>query len=64
MQSQQQLVERVRALAAKTQRSESTLSRLLFGNGNRLDEIAAGGSITMTTYERAIAKLKEMEKAA
>lgn len=64
MTDQEQLVKRVREVATRTKRSTSTLSRLLFGNGNRLAEIEAGGSITMTTYERALTKLAELEKAA
>lgn len=64
MSDTQQLITRINALAAKTETSASTLSRKLFGNGKRIEEIAAGGSITMRTYEQALALLDEMEKAA
>lgn len=64
MTDQEQLVQRVRAVAQRTNRKPSTLSRILFGNGNRLSEIEAGGSITMTMYDRALAKLDEIERAA
>lgn len=64
MSDTQQLVERINRLAAKTETSPSTLSRKLFGNGKRIEEIAAGGSITMKTYEQALAMLSELERAA
>lgn len=64
MSDTQQLVARINALAERTDTSASTLSRKLFGNGNRIAEIAAGGSITMRTYEQALAMLEEMERAA
>lgn len=57
----QQLVARVYALAERTGASASTLSRKIFGNGKRIDEIAAGGSLTMATYSRAVERLAEME---
>jgi len=56
------LVKRVEALATRTGTSPSTLSRKLFGNGKRIDEIKAGGSLTLTTYQRALALLDEMER--
>lgn len=59
----QQLVARIHALAERTGASTSTLSRKLFGNGKRVDEIAAGGSLTMATYSRAVSQLAEMEAA-
>lgn len=61
MDDTQQMVARINALAERTSRSRSTLSRILFGNGKRLGEIEAGGSITMTTYRRAVEKLDSME---
>jgi len=64
MDDTQKLVARINALAERTNKSRSTLSRLLFGNGKRLDEIEAGGSITMATYGRAVSKIAEMERAA
>lgn len=60
----QRLLARVEALAKRTQRSTSTLSRELFGNGQRYEEIKAGGSLTLTVYQRAVEKLAELEKAA
>lgn len=60
----QKLLARVEALARRTGKSQSTLSRELFGNGKRFDEIKAGGSLTITVYERAVEKLAELERAA
>lgn len=57
----QKLIARVDALAQRTGASASTLSRKLFGNGKRLDEIRSGGSLTMTTYHRAVSTLRELE---
>lgn len=59
-----QLLDRIDAVAGRTGRSKSTLSRLLFGNGKRIEEIEAGGSITLTTYERAMIRLVEIENGA
>jgi len=63
MDDTQKLVARIDALARKTGASRSTLSRKLFGNGKRLDEIKAGGSLTMATYNRAIITLGKLEQA-
>lgn len=64
MSDTQELIARINALAERTETSTSTLSRKLFGNGKRLDEIVSGGSITMTTYARALERLSELEAAA
>lgn len=60
----QNLVKRVEALATLTGASPSTLSRKLFGNGKRIDQIKAGGSLTLATLERAKVSLSAMEAAA
>lgn len=57
----QQLIARIDALATRIGTSQSTLSRKLFGNGKRIDEIKAGGSLTLTTYQRALDRLAEIE---
>lgn len=64
MDETQKLLARVEALARATERSTSTLSRELFGNGQRFDEIKAGGSLTMAVFQRAVAKLEELERAS
>ena len=61
MDDTQKLIARVDALARRSGASPSTLSRKLFGNGKRLGEIKAGGSLTMATYKRAVAKLSDLE---
>lgn len=61
MDDTQKLIARVDALARRTGASTSTLSRKLFGNGKRFDEIKAGGSLTMTTYHRALDTLCGLE---
>lgn len=63
MDDTQKLIARVDALAHRTGASTSTLSRKLFGNGKRLDEIKSGGSLTMATYHRALATLRDLEAA-
>lgn len=61
MANTEHLLKRVRDLAEATGQSTATLSRKLFGNGQRFDEIERGGSLTMTTYERVAGLLSEME---
>ena len=58
------LTKRVRALADASGASASTLSRKLFGNGSRLDEIERGGDITARVMERAVERLIVLEHAA
>lgn len=60
----QELVARIKALAERQGISPSTLSTKLLGNGLRLAQIEAGGSLTMATYTRALAQLDELERAA
>ena len=64
MDDTQHLIARINALAERTNKSRSTLSRILFGNGKRLEEIEAGGSFTMTTYDRAVSRIAELERGA
>jgi hypothetical protein len=56
------LIARINALAIKTGKAKSTLSAALLGSGKRLAEMEAGKTITLATYERALAKLDEMER--
>lgn len=59
------IIQRARAYAEKKDRSIATISRKLFGNGNRLEEIASGAtSLRLDVLERAAERLAEMEKAA
>ena len=61
---EQELLGRIRALAEKQGISTGTLSAKILGNGSRFAQIEAGGSLTLSTYAKALAKLDEMERAA
>jgi hypothetical protein len=58
------LLARIDKHIEKSGAARSTVSRKLFGNGNRLDEIQNGGSLTMHKFVQAKAALLEMEQAA
>ena len=55
------IIERVEAHIAKTGSARSTVSRKVFGNGNRLDELKAGGNVTIKTLDRAEAAIASLE---
>lgn len=57
---EQELLERIRALADREGLSTSTLSARLLGNGKRFAQIEAGGSLTLATYAKAVARLEEL----
>jgi len=58
------VIQRARAYAEISNRSISTVSRLLFGNGNRIDEIERGASsVRVDILQRAHERLVMMEKA-
>lgn len=58
------LIRRIHALAEKTNRKPSTLSRELLGNGMRLSELENGSTITLDTYARVEKQLTDMERKA
>lgn len=60
----EQLIARIKALAVATGKAPSTLSASLLGSGKTLSELEAGKTITLAKYERALAKLDELERAA
>ncbi len=60
----EQLIARIKALAAKTNKSPSTLSSQLLGSGEILAKLEAGKTITLAKYERVLPLLSEMEAAA
>lgn len=63
MQTVQELVDRALRVAEATNRSPSTVSRLIFGGGQRLSELAEGkSSVSVDVFHRASAKLDEMEQ--
>ncbi|MGF1549794.1 MAG: NAD(+) synthase [Sphingomonadaceae bacterium] len=55
------LLARIEAYVARSGAARSTVSRKLFGNGKRLDEIAAGGSLTARKLAEAGEKLAALE---
>lgn len=60
----EQFIARARAYCASRNVSRSTLSRKLLGNGVRLNELEAGASLRVDTFERAKQRLSELEQAA
>jgi hypothetical protein len=60
----EQLIARIEALAAKQGRAPSTVDGALLGSGSIFANLKNGGTITLAKYERAIAELSEMERAA
>lgn len=60
----EQFIARARSYCERTGTQQSTLSRKLLGNGNRLAELATGKSFPrVDTFSRAKNLLSEMEKA-
>ena len=64
MSETQQLIARIKAFASARGRSASTISAKVLGSGKTLSELEAGKTITLAKYERAIAMLDELERAA
>ncbi len=60
----EQFIARAHAYCRSREVSPSTLSRKLLGNGQRLSELEQGKSLRVDTFERAIERLGEMERAA
>ncbi len=60
----QRLIARIHEMAEKTGKSPSTLSGQLLGNGTILSALEDGKTITLAKYERAMAALDEMDRAA
>jgi hypothetical protein len=59
------LVTRIKALARKTDRADSTISAAVLNSGAALASLESGDStITFAKYERAMAKLDELEAVA
>ena len=58
------LLSRIDAHIAKTGAARSTISRKLFGNGTRLDQITGGGSLTIRKFLQAEVTLTDMERGA
>lgn len=60
----EQIVSRVMALAEKTARSPATISRKVFGNGTRLDELKAGGGMNLRSLPAVHERLAQLENEA
>jgi hypothetical protein len=58
------LLNRIDAHVANTGAARSTISRKLFGNGTRLDQITRGGSLTIRKFLEAEVTLSDLERAA
>lgn len=56
------LLARIDAYIARSGAARSTVSRKLFGNGKRLDEIATGSSVTARKMGSVAAELEKMER--
>ena len=56
------LLDRIEAYIARTGAARSTVSRKLLGNGNRLEEIVAGGSLTSRKMAQAARVLDALER--
>ena len=64
MSETQQLIKRIRSVAKLTQRATATVSGQVLGTGQGLANLEAGKTITLAKYERAMAELDRMERAA
>lgn len=60
----EQLIARIRALAVKQNRAPATVAAPILGSGMAFANLEAGKTITLAKYERALAKLDELERAA
>lgn len=60
----QTLLHRADAYMKRAKAAPSTVSRKLFGNGNRLAEIKAGGTLTIRKLEEALATMDELESSS
>ena len=58
------LIDRIRALAAKTDRAPATVAATILGSGQSFSNLESGKTITLAKYERALVKLDELERAA
>jgi hypothetical protein len=60
----EQLITRIHAYCRAADRSPSTISRKLLGNGKRLSELEAGKSLRVDTLAKAQELLSQLEAAA
>lgn len=60
---QERFVARICAYMSRTGQSQSTVSQLVLGAPGTLKRLQEGKSCTLKTYELALAKLDELERA-
>lgn len=60
----QQLIERIEAVAAKTELSPKTISTRVLNSGAALESLKNGKTITVASWERAMRLLDEMDRKA
>lgn len=60
----QQLIARIRALAERDGLAPSTVGARVLGGGQIFSNLVNGKTITLAKYERANAKLSELERNA
>lgn len=58
------LIARIRALAAKTGKAPATIAAPILGSWQSFANLEAGKTITLAKYERAIAELAALEREA
>lgn len=60
-----EVISRARAYAVRSGKSPATVSRILFGNGTRLEQIESGkSSLRVDTLQKVQEKLTDLEAAA
>lgn len=60
-----ELITRARAYADSKGKSSKTVSRILFGSGSRLNQLASGkSSLRLDTLQKVHQKLAQLEGAA
>lgn len=59
-----EILTRIDQHIAQSGAARSTVSRKLFGNGNRLDEIQKGGTLTLRKLKQVEQSLAELESQA
>lgn len=58
------VLDRIEALAAKSGRAESTISRDVFGAGKTYQHLKGGADVWVSTLARAHARLDELDRQA
>lgn len=64
MSETQRLIARIHEAAKRAGKAPATISAAVLNSGASLAALESGKTITLAKYERAMAKLDEMERAA